>query len=330
MNTPETSTSLDAAAASFVLPAVLFAANELRVFDAIASEGSTADEVARAVRAEALPVDLLLNTLASLGLVEKRDGRFALDAEQSRALRRGDASMQARLDELQAQAAQWMQLAAVARREVVTPAYYDAMIHSPRAAGYLSPIASFNSPYAAPMLDALGDALAGLRASLDVGGGHGGYSRAVLERFPEARATVYDLAHSLAYGRALTEEHPARDRMDYVVGDARDLSLEPRFDLVMVNDMLHYMDAGEKRDVLRRALAAVRPGGVIAAAKPRLDDDAVSPQSSALFSLRMFVHTRSSWLETDAETARILREVGARDVTVMPLDDVKSVVWGRR
>jgi len=40
--------------------------------------------------------------------------------------------------------------------------------------------------------------------------------------------------------------------------------------------------------------------------------------------------TRRSWLETDAETERILREAGARDVTVTHLDEVKSVVWGRR
>jgi SAM-dependent methyltransferase len=321
--------TIEEIAGTFRLSAVLFAATDLGLFDALPEEGATADDLARTLGAVRLPLNLLLNTLVGMGILIKPAERFLLTSPFAAVLRKGPDSLQERILAFQSQTAHWMGLAALVRGRPTVGPYYEEMIHTAGAGQYLAGVARANGHYPELMLQALSRAVADVHDVLDLGGGHGAFARLVVERRPKARVTIMDLEHSLAYGRQLSASHPDRERLSFVVGDARNLELDGRFDFVMINDLLHYMDGEEKRQVLSRGLKALRPGGLLAVTKLRLDDE-ITPGWTTLFSLRMFINTHKSWLETDRETVRLLGLAGGRELDLTHLDDYKSLITARR
>jgi tRNA (cmo5U34)-methyltransferase len=85
---------------------------------------------------------------------------------------------------------------------------------------------------------------------LDLGAGTGLFSWHILERFPNARFVLYDLADrmlSVARDRFRGRE----DRCEFAIGDYRTLDLPRTFDLVISSLSIHHLEDGEKRDLFR-------------------------------------------------------------------------------
>jgi hypothetical protein len=64
-------------AAAFLSSRVFLTACELEIFSALGEDRRTTNEVAERIGADARATDRLLNALAALGLVDKKEGRFS-------------------------------------------------------------------------------------------------------------------------------------------------------------------------------------------------------------------------------------------------------------
>ena len=143
------------------------------------------------------------------------------------------------------------------------------------------------------------------KSVLDVGGGHGEFARAVAARFPSARVTVLDLEPAARQGQ---EQGGPSDSIRFVVGDLRTADWGSAIhDAVLMLGVLPHLTPAERVSAVRRARAAVRPGGLLAVmtprtGRPRADTDAAA---NVLY-----------WLMTDqpmpnpAEVMTLLREAG--------------------
>src|SRR5512135_662827 len=76
-------------ATAFQRSRVLLSAWELDLFTVLADERRTSGEVAAAIGADGTATDRLMNALVALGLLDKRDGRFANGALSARYLVKG-------------------------------------------------------------------------------------------------------------------------------------------------------------------------------------------------------------------------------------------------
>jgi SAM-dependent methyltransferase len=99
---------------------------------------------------------------------------------------------------------------------------------------------------------------------LDVGGSHGYFAAALCRRRPELRAEVLDLPAALPAARRLGRDAGLGDRLRHRAGDALRDDLGRGWDAIFFGNLLHHFQPEQNRDLLRRARAAARPGGVLA------------------------------------------------------------------
>ncbi len=104
---------------------------------------------------------------------------------------------------------------------------------------------------------------------LDLGGGAGTYTAAYLDAHPAATATLVDFADAIALAHA----HLARfgDRVRFVIGDAREVTLEEDHDVVLLANLLHLHGAEVCAELCAAAARATRPGGTVALVELRAD-----------------------------------------------------------
>ena len=113
----------------------------------------------------------------------------------------------------------------------------------------------------------LGPALAGVLAGvparrvLDVAGGSGAYARAIVDRAPDLRATVFERPPVDAVARRLLSAAGYRDRIDVVTGDMFADPLPPDHDMHLFSHVLHDWGERQVRQLLSASFAALTPGG---------------------------------------------------------------------
>ncbi len=302
-------------------------AADLQLFDSISLAGSTAAEVAAACDLPMLSARLLLDALAGLGLLRLTADRYHLREDLRPLLIAGERSALKEVLLHRRENAVWLRASAIFRGERAPVEYCRELLDS-RLSQYPW-IQRMNHMLALGILDALAELVAGARTILDVGGGDGLYCGLVLARNPNATVRVLDIAS----GFAMCGPHRAHidaGRLELVVGDARTFAPEPRFDLVMLHELLELFPRAEKREILRRAAASLVPGGYLVVTKFDLDATGTRPISSSLFSLRMRLKTEASYLETNEEVLTCLTDFGCVDLQIHQVQEIKAVLIGRR
>lgn len=157
---------------------------------------------------------------------------------------------------------------------------------------------------------------------LDVGGGPGTYSLALLEKSPHLRAEILDLPETIRLAGKLLDGHALRPRLAFRPGDYRRLRLPAgHYDIILLSHVTHNEGPDVIQRMLKQCARALRPGGRLAVHDFMTDEEGTSPAFSAVFSVHMMTFTRSggvydakrysSWLK-QAGLARLARRPIAR------------------
>ena len=100
---------------------------------------------------------------------------------------------------------------------------------------------------------------------LDIGGGHGAYSAAFCRAHKGLRATILDLPEAVAAAAPILAAEGLGERVVHRAGNALADDLgSAAWDLVFVAQLVHHFDAEANAALVRRAAAALKPGGRIA------------------------------------------------------------------
>lgn len=174
---------------------------------------------------------------------------------------------------------------------------------------------------------------------LDVGCGTGSYLARLLHRHRDARGVGVELHPGVAErARQLLREAGVHRRAEIVVGDFMEVALESAgFDLVLLNNNLHYFGGAERRRVLARVMEHLAPGGVVAIQTPVLVEDRLSRALGtapllASFDLFLRSHVNLHGLPDLDALGGVLREIGFAEqgeVPVIPGGAIRYV-WARR
>jgi SAM-dependent methyltransferase len=159
--------------------------------------------------------------------------------------------------------------------------------------------------------------LKGRRNLLDLGGGPGTYAVFFCLENPELEAVVYDLPTTAEYANKTIARFGLEDRIRFLPGDYLRDRIPGTYDSAWLSHILHSMDPEESLQVIKKAVAALEPGGLIMIHEFILDDDRAGPLFPALFSLNMLVNTAGGRSYSDAELRRLLEAAGVKDVKRM-------------
>jgi hypothetical protein len=154
------------------------------------------------------------------------------------------------------------------------------------------------------------------RLLVDIAGGTGIYSIALLQRHATLRAIVVDRPEVLKVAAEMADVYGVADRLICQPGDMFRDPL-PQGDVLLLSNVLHDWDVPECRTLIRHCAAALSPGGRLLIHDVYLDDDLGGPLPVALYSAALFTLTEGRAYSA-AEYRMWLTEAGLRPGEVMP------------
>jgi len=319
---------LDAAVTSAALGAAL----EHRLFWMLADRPREAPDVAGEL---AIPMSRCRNwlrLLCTLGFLEENEGSYQTSE-------RGKSLI---LDAYTAET--WAFLADAARRQC--PAVIDLALHIKEAAStwdiqgvtppnYLLKLQR-DPEYARrftrmlyeihrPLADELAAIMTvqDATALLDLGGGSGVMSLALLDRFPGLRATVVDLDNVCPAGQEIARERGLSDRITYRVLDYVQEDLPKGFDRILCCDTGPYTV-----DLFEKVRAALTPGGrlILVDQFSPAPGIAAVPRLTWAF-LGSLENPDSKGFSTAASVISHLEEAGFHEVSLFDVPAKRDVRW---
>jgi ubiquinone/menaquinone biosynthesis C-methylase UbiE len=293
---------------------VLFAANELGVFDLLSARGElSADELAAGLGADADATRRLLGALVAVDLVEHRGERFA------NAFAAQEYLVSGRPESL----ATWVSLIGRWNRT------FSALPQSVRSGQpaevpeeHLGRSADYTRDFIVGMHDyAIGPGrelaryldLEGRERLLDVGGGPGTYSILLAHANPTLRCVVFDLKEVVAIAEEIVAEEELGERISTTAGDYHTDDFPTGFDSVLVSNVLHQEDWDTCRQILAKAHTSLQPGGLVVVHAMFLNERGDGPLWPALHNLLMLLVYRGGRAYSVEQTYQMLEEAGFSD-----------------
>ena len=129
------------------------------------------------------------------------------------------------------------------------------------------------------------------RILLDVAGGTGIYSIAWLLRHPELRAIVWDRPEVLKVAGEMARHHGVADRLELLPGDMFRDPVPEGADVILFSNVLHDWDIADCWTLVSRAAAILRPGCRLLVHDVFLNDAHDGPLPQALYSAALFCLT---------------------------------------
>ncbi|MDD5705876.1 MAG: methyltransferase [Kiritimatiellae bacterium] len=306
-------------ASAYYASATLFAALERGIFERVARlPGATAEALAGAGGDDPHGLRLLLDGCVALGLLVKQGEAYRNGEGAAQTLVPGaphDLTRAIRYNQDVYPA--WGRLAELARtgRPVEPPSLHlgadDARtrrfvlaMHG-RALGIGRAVT--------PLLD-----LSCARRLLDVGGGPGTYTVLMAQAAPELRCCVLDLPPVAAIANELIDQAGLTSRVSTLPGDYHVTAFPSGQDVVTFFGVLHQEAPEVIRELLRRAHAALKPGGRVYVLDMMTDATRAHPRFAALFAINMALTAEHGWVFADSELASWLAEAGFVDSRCMP------------
>jgi precorrin-6B methylase 2 len=307
---------------SYHKTAAMIAALDLGLFTAIAEGANTSAALAAKVGAAERGARILADYLTIQGFMTKLDGVYALTASSAAFLdRRSPAYLGAAPDFL-----------AGAEFRAMVFADPAGVVRSGGSLGLgtLGPDDPIWIKFArgiAPLMTPTACAVAAVVAAsptppekvLDIAAGHGMFGISVALAAPRAQVTALDWAGVLTVARANAEKFAVADRFQEIAGSAFEVDWGDGYDLILLPNFLHHFDPDACTALLKKARAALAPGGRAFAVEFVPNLDRVSPPWPAMFALVMLFSTPRGDAYTSAELDAMGQQAGFRGIVGTPL-----------
>jgi SAM-dependent methyltransferase len=315
-------------ATAFQRSRVLLTAHELDLFTLLGETWKSSAEVTKALGTDSRGTDRLMNALCSMGLLEKRDGRFSNALTASRFLVRGKPEFMAGLMHTVHLWETWSTLTDAVRQggSVVSGAIGDRGEEWLRA--FIAAMHWRGRQHAQDVIALLD--LTGVSQVLDVGGGSGVYAMALARAKPGITAVVFDLPSVVSMTQEYIAKEELSDRVKTISGDYEADELGRGFDLVFLSAIIHSNSENGNRALLRKCTDALKPEGQLIVQDFIVDEDRTGPPFAVLFALNMLVGTESGDTYTESEVREWMREAGLSGIGRKDTEFGTTLLTGRK
>jgi SAM-dependent methyltransferase len=306
------------ATGGMALSGVVVAAVRTGITARLAASHATASEIAADLGLDPQPTRLLLACLRSCGYVSERSGRYRLSRSARRWL--DPASPLSVAGYVAGTADYWSWWAGLdeAVRTGKSSGSHQAPPDDPYWRRYLTGQRELARLSAAEVARKLPVPRAP-RTLLDIGGGHGGYSARLCERYPTLTATILDLPGSTAIGRELIAADGLADRVRFRDGDATTADLGDGYDAVLCFNLVHHLAPADAAALFGKIGGALRPGGTLAVLDVFAEPGRRASAHADLLALFVYLSSGAR-VHTPGELAGWLRAAGfgpARKIRIL-------------
>jgi predicted O-methyltransferase YrrM len=308
---------------------ILMTAAELDVFTRLAGEAKTAERVSEELSSDRRGTEALLNALVALKLLVKEDGQFRTRPGFEQAL--SSSAPESALPMMLHMAQLWNSWGQLT--EIVLKGKQSASIEVLERGldgikafiGAMHAIGRATAPGVVARLD-----LSGHENLIDIGGGSGVYTSAVLQAAPGMRATLFDRPPVTEIAREKLTEDGVIDRVTLVGGDFYTDELPGGHDLALLSAIIHQNSPEQNVALYRKALDALEPGGTIVIRDHVMSDDHTEPASGVFFAINMLVNTPGGGTYSFAEISGNLEAAGFEAPHLLHRGEMDGLVTARR
>ncbi|WP_216216099.1 methyltransferase [Amycolatopsis aidingensis] len=301
----------------------LMAATELGVFEALAGAPADIEVLAARIGLSRRAARICADAMVALGLLE-RDGEAYRNSAPAAAYLTGATDTDLRpfirfSDRISYPA--WGELA-------------EALRHGPKAQIldfdperqriFSEGVEALNAAPAAAL--AANTDLGGRRRLLDIGGGTGSWSLAVVREHPQITATVFELPQVAGIARQRIAEQGMSGRIEVVPGDVLTGDLPTGHDCCLLANVVHCFSPEDNRRLLARVRGAVSQGARLLIPDHWTDPTHTEPVTAALMAGEYAVNIEDGDVYSVAEAREWLAGTGWRFIAQEQLAGAKSMV----
>jgi len=296
---------------SFWTSSILIAGNELGIFNALSGGKKTAGEVSKKIKARLRGTEILLNALAAMGYINKVKDFYMNSPFSEKYLVEGKNSyMGSALGHYCQMWKSWGDLAQIVKKgnEHIEFEKKYLKTDAKQTEIFIDTMYQLGFNDAKTLASKLD--LRGVKRVLDVGGGPGHYSFAMIEKNPEIKATVLDLPLTLRVTKKYIKKRSMVGKVNTQEGDFLKVDYGAGYDLVLLSHVLHSNSIKDCRKMINKSYNALNKGGRIVIHEFILDEDKISPPDEAIFSVNMLVNTREGASYSLSEILTLLKNGG--------------------
>lgn len=314
---------------AFQESAALKAAIDLGVFSAIAEGAGTAGEIAAACGASERGIRILCDSLVSTGLLEKTGVSYSNGIDAGVFLVKGSPAYLGGTSEFlcmpeMVNAAIMGTADCVRKGGTMLPGQGTVDPENPVWVRFAEVMAPLMIPAAMAIAAQL--PAAGPLKVLDIAAGHGLFGITIAKKNPEAQIVALDWRAVLDVAKRNAAAAGVADRYSTIEGSAFDVDFGNGHDVVLITNFLHHFSAATNEGILRKAHAALKPGGRAITLEFVPDDSRVSPPPAARFAMTMLTSTQEGDAYTFTELEAMARNAGFSESRHIPLEAGQSVI----
>jgi O-methyltransferase domain/Dimerisation domain len=314
---------------------MVMAVVQLKIPDLVANGPLSADELAATTGVKADPLRRVLRCLVTVGVfTETREGRFGATAV-SEWLRDQPGSMRAQAVMLPSESyAPWGDLMHSLKTGEAAFDHVFGMSHWDRLAQDPARAAIFNAGMQA-QTERFQDALVaafdfqGVGTFIDIGGGRGTLTAALLKANPHVRAAVFDLPAGLGESEAFLTGQGVRDRCELVSGSFFE-SVPSGYGAYVLKQIIHDWDDEKSVEILATCRKAMEAGSrliLVERVVPVRAEESADARSVFMTDVHMLVMFGSKE-RTEAEYGVLMEKAGLRLTQVIPTNSIYQLIEG--
>ncbi len=312
---------------------IILSAHELGLFDHLGEESLTPEGIAQRLGASLRGITILLDALATLGLVIKKENGYQnSQVARDHLCQQGAHYRGGTLDHFLGMIDSWRQLPTAVRTGTRSGPREKSVIGDRRKnRSFIAAMAEMgreNGRILATNVD-----FSGRKRLLDLGGGPGAYASEILQKNPEMTAVVVDLPITIDTARDFVAKDPVGQRItlkkaDFFSSEKPDLG--EGYDTALISNVLHVEGETENRSLLKRVHDAMLPGGMLLIHEALIEAERTHPPDRALFAINMLVHTERGNCYTFAEIQAWMVAAGFEKIEMIDCFKQPSLMVGYR
>jgi ubiquinone/menaquinone biosynthesis C-methylase UbiE len=303
-------------AQGFMESRILHSAAELNLFTILQKSALSAQEVAAKTGGDVRALSMLLDAVAAMGLLVKRNGRYQCDGAIASLLT--DSSPATILPMVRHMASlwpRWSRLTDIAKGNPAAMEEFDFSRNDEELRAFIGAMHSIGAPLAKRIAAAVNPGTS--RALIDIGGGSGTYTIAFLHAVPEMKATLFDLPEVMEMARERLGREGLLNRATLVAGSFYDDELPGGNDLALISAIIHSNSLEENLDLYKKTFRSLKPGGRILIRDHIMEPDRTHPKDGALFAINMLVGTSGGSTYTYKEIEAGLSQAGFTKIRLL-------------
>ena len=309
----------------------LHAGVKLDIFTIIGDKKLTSKNIADKMKTDKDGICRLLNALAAMELLEKKDNLFFnTDASRKFLSKDSDSYLGYMILHHHYILKAWANLDSSVKtgKPVKTDSSFtkDEKQREAFLMGMFN-TASQTAPEIVKKID-----LSNYNSFLDLGGGPGTYAIHFCLNNPQLKAWVYDLPATKPFAEKTIAKFSLTDRISFIKGDFVKENIKGEYDIIWMSHILHGEGEADCKNIIKKAVSVLKPGGIIMIHEFILKNSKTAPLFPALFSLNMLVGTENGKAYSEKEIEHILKQAGLKEISLSSFFGVNEsrVITGKK